>query len=982
MKFRHALILCWLVLTCPLTALADDIAIYGTQSVTIEPNVLIIFDTSGSMSETVEGSAPSDGVSDTYDPDTVYSGSHPSRAVYYKSGSRWKWYSNDVDDIGNDAIEATLLSVGYAEVTMRSGRRRWKTWMRIGNYRNFLERPVASDRTRLEIAQDVVKELLAETTGVRFGLMKLNSCDGGRLISSCGTDNSVISSKVDDLTANGGTPLAEALAEAGLYFAGKTGYFSHTSSNYVSPIEYSCQKNYVILFTDGEATCDESSLLYGNNRYMGKTIGDYDNDDRDLNDDGSVHRYPSDDSYYGTTDFLDDVAMFLYNEDLVSSMGTGTSFAKQNVITHTIGFTLDHDLLNRAAIDGGGTYHTASRASDLKEAFQQIMSTIAEESSTFVAPVVPVNREYRTAEADSIYLAFFKPVQAGDWKGNLKKYTLSESGDVLDALGNNAVNTDGTMKENSKSLWTQGGNDGADVLKGGAGERIQEQTSRNFYTYTGGSEKSLTNTVNRFDASNSDLLGLGVTTDAITAVKEGVGGWPIGSIIHSEPVVVHYSTSSSVIYFGSNDGLFRAINDANGEELWAFVPPGQLDRLDRLSDNNYDYYVDGSPSVSYGNLMSGTTLFSPDTVLVGERRGGYRYYALDISSYSEPKWKYEVTTAGGEALGQTWGRPAYCRIKLSSTTDAKVFVMPGGYNQVKQEASSGVGTVPEMGRALFAVKASDGSFTGLKVNHGNFNKMTNSIVDLYTVDTDADGITTRVYAGDMAGQVFVVADDVLDTVREGSRVVEAKAPDGTWSYRNRLFSCNSGKLFYAPVPAEVSGVETLYFGTGNRANPLGSESNRFYGVRNTLWDSDLTDSDLVNVTDESASYADVLKTKKGWYFNLPNTNEKVVSRALVNSGVVYFTTYTPTSESSSDSDADPCAGAGARGVGRLYAVSAFDGKAVTTWGGSTKTRSTELPGNLPIAKPIFNGTKIQVGPMSWDAAKDDRVDYFYWKQTL
>jgi len=969
-----------MVLTCPLSALADDIAIYGTQSVTIEPNVLIIFDTSGSMAETVEGSAISDGVSDTYDPATVYSGAYPSRATYYKSGSRWYKYSDDVSAIDNDAIEATLLSVGYAEVTMRSGRRKWKTWMRIGNYINFLNRPVVSDRTRLEIAQGVVKELLAETTGVRFGLMELNSCSGGRLISACGTSNAIISDKVDALAAYGGTPLAEALAEAGLYFAGRKGYFSHTTSNYVSPIEYSCQKNYVILFTDGEATCDESSILYGANRYMGKTIGDYDKDGKDLNADGSVHRYPSDDSYYGTTDFLDDVAMFLYGQDLLSPMGTGTSFVKQNIITHTIGFTLDHDLLNRAATDGGGTYHTASRASDLKEAFEQIMSTIAEESSTFVAPVVPVNREYRTAEADSIYLAFFKPVQFGDWKGNLKKYTLSASGDIIDALGNNAVNTDGTMKENSRSLWTTAESDGADVLKGGAGERIQEQATRHFYTYTGTTQKNLIDTVNRFDATNTDLIDLGVTTDSITAVKVGAGGWPIGSIIHSEPVVVHYSTSSSVIYFGSNDGLFRAIDDASGEELWAFVPPGQLDRLNLLTDNNYDYYVDGSPAVSYGDLIDGTTLFEPNTVLVGERRGGYRYYALDISSSSEPKWKYEVTSAGGEALGQTWGRPVHCRIKLSSTTDAKVFILPGGYNQLKQEANSAVGSIPEMGRALFAVKASDGSFTGLKINHGNWSSMTHSIVDLYAVDADADGITTRVYAGDMAGQVFVVADDIRDTVEEGNRVVEDKAPDGTWAYRNHLFTCSSGKLFYAPVPADVAGVEILYFGTGNRAFPLGTESNRFYGVRNTLWDSGLTDSDLVNVTDETVSYTNVLTSKKGWYFNLPYTNEKVVSRALVNSGVVYFTTYTPTSETSFDSDIDPCAGAGARGIGRLYAVSAIDGKAVTTWGKTSKFRSIELPGNLPIAKPVFNGTKVQVGPMNWDAAKDDRVDYFYWKQ--
>ena len=65
---------------------------------------------------------------------------------------------------------------------------------------------------------------------------------------------------IDELTASGYTPLAEILYEAGLYFKGAQSYFNWATSTqkvqYTSPIEYYCQKNYVILMTDGMSTMD------------------------------------------------------------------------------------------------------------------------------------------------------------------------------------------------------------------------------------------------------------------------------------------------------------------------------------------------------------------------------------------------------------------------------------------------------------------------------------------------------------------------------------------------------------------------------------------------------------------------------------------------------------------------------------------------------------------------------------------------------
>ncbi|WP_300668309.1 PilC/PilY family type IV pilus protein [Desulfoluna sp.] len=969
-----------LLVSCPV--MADDTSIYGTQPVTLQPNVLIIFDNSGSMS--------TQDVPDViYDPAVVYTGSSTPQGVYYRQRVCSSWWSCRyewtllIGDIANmlcQPVKDTLDVSGYAYDYLKSdyscgGYNKYR--LRTGNYINYEASSGVTYRSRMAVAKEVVKELLVDITGVRFGLMVFHTSQGGYVVDDCGTANSTISTHISGLSASTWTPLGETLAEAGLYFAGESGHFN--TINYATPIQHRCQKNYVIIITDGEPTKDDDRILYDINYYNNAKIGDYDGDGLELNSDGTV-KYP-----YGNngTDFLDDVAGFLYNTDM-HPMGSGTSFEKQNIITHTIGFKINHDFLSRTAIHGGGSYHTANTASSLKEAFNQIISTIVEESTVFVAPVVPVNRLNRTADGGYLYLAFFKPTQLGEWLGNLKKYGLNESGQITDAFGRLAVNADGSMKDNVRSFWTQLVNDGADVTKGGAGERIQLQSSRNVYTYTG-TQASLTHASNRFEVANT---AIGVIPDLITEVLDGISGWPIGSVIHSEPAVVHYSATASMIYFGSNDGLFRCVDDASGEELWAFVPPGQLSRLSLLQDNNYDYYVDGQPGVAYGARMTGTDLFEPQTLLVGERRGGTRYYALDISDYNEPKWKYVLTEgllsgAGNETLGQSWGAPEFCRVRLSVGTEADVFMLPGGYDNQQDLASPAAADT--VGRALFAVKVSDGTLAGFNVNAGNWSDLTHSFVDLRVVDHDADGLTTRVYAGDMSGNVFVIADDVVIDTSGLLRKVGTKVPDGTWAYRNQIFEGEGGKMFYAPTVSDIQGgVETLFFGTGNRANPLdATETNRFYAVYNNWLYTKLEASkDLLDVSDVTTVYDEkTLKSTKGWFIDLPNTGEKVVSQALVDSGVVYFTTYTPTGTSTA-STTDPCAGTGARGVGRLYAISTLDAQPITDWGASSvgKKRSTQLPSDLPIAVPIIKNRRLYVGAKSWDLPKDDRVDYFYWKQ--
>jgi type IV pilus assembly protein PilY1 len=104
---------------------------------------------------------------------------------------------------------------------------------------------------------------------------------------------------------------------------------------------------------------------------------------------------------------------------------------------------------------------------------------------------------------------------------------------------------------------------------------------------------------------------------------------------------------------------------------------------------------------------------------------------------------------------------------------------------------------------------------------------------------------------------------------------------------------------------------------------------------------DATD-DLIQLGTEAekASVKAALDSADGWFIRLENPGEKVVASPRVYGGVVYFTTYTPSSGTEDDSD-DPCAVSTVRGVGRLYAVNYKTGGSVLELSSDVETDGDE-----------------------------------------
>lgn len=917
---------------------ADDTDIYGVSTVNVKPNVLIIFDNSGSMSTQDVSVAD-------YDPDHdySYSGGKTKDTVYYLSDGNYVSYStapkiNDPNIWKCTDAQNALLTKGYyfgklsknstTGVVTCTGTGSDRT-LRLGNYHNFANFPGAHGiQTRMEVAKKAIARLVYDNyTKVNFGLMKFNNDEGGYLVTSClgdfeskktaliggynpsttvflDSDQSAQYGSIGGMYSQTWTPLSEVMSEAGRYFAGLKSWFNGSSTgkytadctdlnknckDYAStnPIEYRCQKNYIILMTDGEPTQDDNAKMTGQ-KYI-------------------------DDKYitYGQTGtaapYIDEVAYFLAHNDLLPIGSSTTSadllrkgsatdaFKNQTVNTYTIAFKSAIPILQATATKGLGVYYTANNASTLNEALGNIIATISSDSGSFSAAAVPVSQANKAYAGNFIYYGLFQPVNLGNWIGNLKKYGITDMGVITDKK-NVSVIVDGVVALESQSYWSPVV-DGPKVNEGGAGRRLQDDLNtagfiRNVYTYTG-TEAALTHGVNSFVTSNTTLTTAypKLTAPIITSIRhEDDDNWPLGSFLHSQPLVAQYKADAynpvdySIIYAGASDGMLHAFNDVTGREIWGFIPQDLLAKIDTLpSATSLQHYVDGSPSLyTYKDIHNA----DKKILIFGERRGGTNYTALDVTNPIAPLFKYQIqpTILGGgtKVLGQSWSKPEVSKILDSSSPTPQLidaFILAGGYDTNQDLAIPA--TTDTKGRAIYAINSQTGALqANLNFNIDTFPKIFHSIVAVSPFENPKSRTTTRIYAGDMNGNMLAFRDDIFHRNKDKTLPYAKYAglydgkEDGNWEQKMVLYSSSGSdasskrKIFYGPnilnvnfpvtftyEPYELDATQTtkvektatrtgdyVFYGTGDREHPEDTEViNEFYAIKNNWqWKDDTT----------------------------------------------------------------------------------------------------------------------------------------------
>ena len=652
--------------------------LYGDDTdlfkVGVNPNVLVILDNSGSMNLVIYHS--------NYNPSTTYSGIWDSSYEQYFLYN-WTYTTASYTNPYNGRTASLYWGPGDDGNGVRYS----------GNYLNWIfyyastsDRSSLPQQTRIQLARQVVTSIFNSITGVNFGLMTFNYDNGGRVVAPCGSNLTTLTNGLNSILATNWTPLSETMVEAWLYFKGATSYYN-TGVTYTSPIQQYCQKNFIILVTDGEPTYDYTFPSW----VLPAIAGHYNTTPHTEN-----NGYP----YY-----LDGVAWYLNNNDARSDLS-----GIQNVSTDPIGYYVTSPLLQRTASNGDGLYFTAYDTSQLTTALQADLNDIIERSFSFTSPTIA---SVRLVDRDVAYLASFTPNTTPFWPGDLKAYQLNADGTLpLDASGNPLA---------ANLIW-----DAANVFKG------ISPSSRNIYTYINGpgldafttTNPNLTNTVLGV-ASNQDRLDLinhmrGV--DAYDVNKNGnkteTRDWFLGDIFHSNAVIVGSPSSSfvddgfsgtggfyqnnknrtKVIIVGANDGMLHAFDGATGNEKWAFIPKSLLTSL-KLMKSAHTYYVDSTPKVAdvwfddNGNNTKSANEWR--TVLVcGLRQGGKSYFALDVTDTLNPKYLWEFPNPSDpnystilSRLGQSWSEPALGRVKVNGYEKWVAFI-GGGF-----DSSNNVGRV-------------------------------------------------------------------------------------------------------------------------------------------------------------------------------------------------------------------------------------------------------------------------------------------------
>lgn len=844
---------------------------------------------------------------------------------------------------------------------------------------------------RIQVVQQVATNLINSLNNINVGIMHFSSDNEGGVIaypiSNVDTARADLLAVVAGLAPDGWTPLSESAYEAAQYWRGGPLDFGLTSTplphssalsaadltRYDSPIKQQCDKNSMVILTDGMPTRDTSVTPPGSNRLptlpgWAAAIGS--------NMCQNPEAYPADDN--GTC--LDDIAEYLRKADLSPLPGL------QNVKTHTIGFEIPamQPFLDSIATKGGGSSIPATNAVTLTLALQEIVTEVLATSASFAAPSIAVNSFNRAESLNQLYVSVFKPDEKMRWSGNLKRYHLNGQ-DIRDATGANAVDpATGFISTSARSFWSAS-TDGANADQGGAASRLPAHGSRNIYTHLLGSPASLTDPANEFSTANTLLTNVVLDIGA-TATREELIDWVrgkdiqdvdgdsdvdestqfMGDPVNTQPAIVVYGGTTgtpnkydAVAFLPTNQGLLHAINltddpgsaadDAtSGVELWSFAPQEMLDRFIELFDNTVtsakDYGLDGNVRVlKYDVNQNG--IVEPaggDKVYLyfGFGRGGKRYYALDVTDRNAPRLMWRKGPAGLPGLGDSWSKPTIARVKVASATqNAQKFVLVfgGGYDDGQD---SGAYTTDSEGAGIYMIDAISGDLLWRAGGVGSgadleLASMTNSMpAEVRVMDIDGDQLADRMYAGDMGGRLWrfditndqpagsLVAGGVLATLGAGGVAPSTLA--------------NTRRFYNAPDVAlyQKKGYATFFniaIGSGYRQHPLAtSNHDRFYSIRDKQPFAKLTqaqydalvplvDSDLIDVTDNAAT--PVPASAHGWQLQMRSgaawLGEKVLAESVTLNNVVIFPSFSPTSA------AGPCGSTG--GSNKMYAMRIVDG---------------------------------------------------------
>jgi len=396
-----------------------------------------------------------------------------------------------------------------------------------GNWLNWSTSGGMVEKTRMEIVHEVTINLLDSLNSVNVGLMHFNYEQGGTVahaIEDIATSRTSMKTAVNALAPETWTPLSEVMYEAANYYMGRNVDYGNVGPvRSVGPSRTSGTVWGATYKRPATLACQKNYIVY-------LTDGQ---PTRDLGATGKIEALPdfaanvTDPTCSGAAgsdgECLPDLAEYLYRHDLDGSLA-----GLQNVTTYTVGFGVDlligdTKFLEKTAELGGGKYFPATDTSTLQAALTSIVLDILDDASTYSTPTAPVNAFNRTENLSEVFVSVFAPSINRHWPGNLKKYRFS-GGQLVDQDNVAAVDpATGFFKTTSRSFWSDEV-DGDRVPKGGAANELPVHTARTLYTDVSGGD--LTAADNAVTTVNSSLTA--ALIGAPPADRDAVINWARG----------------------------------------------------------------------------------------------------------------------------------------------------------------------------------------------------------------------------------------------------------------------------------------------------------------------------------------------------------------------------------------------------------------------------------------------------------------------
>lgn len=326
-----------------------------------------------------------------------------------------------------------------------------------------------------------------------------------------------------------------------------------------------------------------------------------------------------------------------------------------------------------------------------------------------------------------------------------------------------------------------------------------------------------------------------------------------------------------VVYLPANDGMLHAFDAKTGAELWAFIPPGHMNRLKRARDGRTTF-VDGLVTVRdvrfpcdrepNGECRAAQSRPFADgkwhtIAVVNQGAGGNFLFTLDVTNPVKPVFLWEFRKPS--KMGNMVSRPVVAELAQGLPTVERpltaVFA-PGGYFASAFEGASDPADTTTHPH-FFSLRVFDGEI--LDEQHidpkalGDSETSPSGIVNAMTgapaaVDGNLDGTVDRVYFGDREGRLWkahsltetgdfqlrLFFDPALYDVNNGGEVgrpTNATSPLSTADAPEARKTLR-GPIFFAPdVTRDTSGKLLVAFGSGNLLDPLSAPG----AYKNFVW---------------------------------------------------------------------------------------------------------------------------------------------------